>query len=122
MRGQGFSAQFDPAPGAVARARLFTRGLHVHLPEMLRACLELVVSELAANAVLHAGTPFVVAVSVGPPLRVEVVDGSPEPPVRQDSAVDAPSGRGLRLVEACSETWGYEVLPDGKVVWAELRA
>ena len=120
MRGQGFTARFEPAPGAVARARLFTRGLHVHLPEMVRACLELVVSELAANAVVHAATPFVVTVTLGPRLRVEVIDGSPEPPVRQDSGLDAPSGRGLRLVEACADNWGYEVLPDGKVVWAEL--
>jgi hypothetical protein len=31
------------------------------------------------------------------------------------------SGRGLGLIEAIAVIWGVDVLPDGKVVWAQLR-
>jgi anti-sigma regulatory factor (Ser/Thr protein kinase) len=113
---------FEPAPSSVARARLFARGLHDDLPETVRARLELVVSELATNAIVHAESRFEVAVIPGPPIRVEVTDASLQPPVMEPATVDFTSGRGLRLVAACADEWGYELLPDGKVVWARLLA
>jgi len=111
---------FEPAPSSVARARLFARGLHDDLPEAVRARLELVVSELATNAVVHTDSRFEVAVLAGPPIRVEVTDASVEPPVLEPATVDFTSGRGLRLVAACADDWGYDLVPGGKVVWAEL--
>lgn len=114
--------RFEPAPSSVARARLFARGLHDDLPETVRARLELVVSELATNAIVHAESRFEVAVMPGPPIRVEVSDASFEVPVMEPATVDFSSGRGLRLVAACADEWGYDILPDGKVVWAQLLA
>jgi anti-sigma regulatory factor (Ser/Thr protein kinase) len=81
----------------------------------------LVVSELATNAVKHAGTDLDVIVSKlnGEHVRVEVVDGSYEPPVRPDAPSEE-SGRGISLVEHFSDDWGAEARPDGKVVWAVI--
>jgi anti-sigma regulatory factor (Ser/Thr protein kinase) len=101
---------------------MFARGLHDDLPETARACLDLVVSELATNAIVHAESPFEVAVIAGPPIRVEVTDASVQPPVLEAATADFTSGRGLRLVAACADQWGYELVANGKVVWARLPA
>ena len=112
-------------PGQVASAGtarhavrdlLAARGLDSEVAQLL-------VTELVANAVRHAG-PGAVAVRAvvnGPLLRVEVEDVSDrlpgelsEPPWQQES------GRGLLLVEVLSERWGVEPLPAGKRVWFEL--
>jgi len=49
-------------------------------------------------------------------------DASPQPPVRMDTSGEAEGGRGLMLVEAISEQWGWYVREgsDGKFVWALL--
>ncbi|MFB7598426.1 hypothetical protein [Streptomyces sp. NPDC056160] len=50
----------------------------------------------------------------------------PEPPVPLELAVDQKEGRGLALVEACSDLWGWQPLARngnrGKVVRCELAA
>ena len=82
----------------------------------------LVATELATNAVLHARTGFTIALwrcSEGT-IRVAVRDaglGRPRP--RRAGPLEG-SGRGLRLVEALATAWGTDLLPDGKLVWAEL--
>jgi anti-sigma regulatory factor (Ser/Thr protein kinase) len=99
----------------------------------------LVVSELVTNAVVAstdvAGRPKYTDASVGLPvvhlrlwsdhvrIVVEVWDQSSLVPEAKRPEPDAESGRGLVLVEALSERWGWErVLGwSGKVVWAELR-
>jgi anti-sigma regulatory factor (Ser/Thr protein kinase) len=84
---------------------------------------ELVVSELATNAVLHARSPFSVSVrSSGREVRVLVRDRSPDAPVMQEPPITLPCGRGLRLIAAIASRWGVDPAPDGKVVWAELVA
>lgn len=82
---------------------------------------QLVVSELASNAVLHAGSPFSVSVRFEPGcVRIEVQDWNPRLPVMREPGTAARSGRGLRLVDAVASDWGVEPGPDGKTVWAEL--
>jgi anti-sigma regulatory factor (Ser/Thr protein kinase)/anti-anti-sigma regulatory factor len=80
----------------------------------------LVLGELVTNAVVHAGTPVEVLVSLrGSVLRVAVADQSPGEPRLRAAANDEENGRGLELVEALAWRWG--VLPrgsGGKVVWA----
>jgi hypothetical protein len=53
-----------------------------------------------------------------------VWDASPWPPVRTEASDYAESGRGLILVEAVSEQWGWYTREDsgGKFVWAIIRA
>ena len=84
----------------------------------------LIATELATNAVLHAGTGFTVVVSRRPggTIRIAVRDASMVRPRPRRAGPLESSGRGLRLVEALATDWGADFLPDGKVIWAELRA
>lgn len=81
-----------------------------------------VATELAGNAVLHAGTEFTVSLSRSRDrtVRIAVRDASPELPRPRQAVPTDGSGRGLRLVAAYAAGWGAEPLPDGKVVWARL--
>jgi anti-sigma regulatory factor (Ser/Thr protein kinase) len=81
----------------------------------------IVITELAANAVAHARSPFTVSIQGGSTsVRILVRDRSHVLPAMRDRSLTAPSGRGLRLVGALAMRWGVDRLPDGKVVWAEL--
>lgn len=81
----------------------------------------LVASELAANAMLHAGGIAAVGVAdQGDDVRIEVHDRTRVPPVIARHSVEAMTGRGLRLVASISTDWGAEPTDDGKVVWARL--
>jgi anti-sigma regulatory factor (Ser/Thr protein kinase) len=85
---------------------------------------ELLASELVTNVVLHAGTPFEVALTHDDhdPLRIEVRDGSRRAPRRHHYSEEASTGRGMLLVESLSLRHGVEVVDDGKLVWFELAA
>lgn len=86
-------------------------------------CAELAVSELVTNALLHGEAPISVRVrGTREHPRVEVRDRSPERPVLpstedDDEDVLLTFGRGLAIVGRCSDAWGAEIEPDGKVVW-----
>ncbi len=116
------SALFVPVPSAVRAVRRFvTDTLAAWDAAALVDSAGLVVSELASNAVRHAGSPFRAVIRrTGPVVRIEVHDVSPVPPQHLDPPIDVPTGRGIQLVAALSRSWGSERLPDGKVVWAEL--
>ena len=109
-------------PASAARARRFLdatlRGWQCdHLVEVA----SLLLSELVANAVLHAGTSIlVVARVVDDRLRIEVHDDNPRMPMRKHYSATSATGRGLLLVERLAERWGSDVTPSGKVVWFEL--
>lgn len=85
--------------------------------------VELLIDELAGNAVRHARTPFSVAlVWDGGTLRGEVTDVNPEPPQpRLATGADELGGRGLLLVSQVADRWGFEAHSRGKTVWFELR-
>lgn len=115
-------------PGAVPCARLHARhmvrewGLAV-----LGDSTELVVSELVTNAVPASratvpATPVRLwLLSDGAQVVILVWDASPQPPAPADPGEDAENGRGLLLVEAVSERWGYfHHESGGKVVWAVM--
>jgi hypothetical protein len=118
------TARFHVDPDAPFAARRFVAGLLACRPFVNRVSgddVQLVVSELATNAVIHAGTPFSVSVSSdGSVMRIAVSDWSAIRPVLRDGSPAALSGRGLRLVAAVSSAWGVDPSPDGKTVWAEL--
>lgn len=84
----------------------------------------LLVTELAANALLHARTGFTVTVLAlpGGGARIEVADGSLRRPRSRSYGEDATTGRGLHLVEDLGRAWGVDPRPDGKSVWVELDA
>ncbi len=116
-------------PGAVPCARLHAR---LVLAEWglaaLSETLELVVSELVTNgirasrAIGHDAVRMWLVSDLGR-VVVFVWDASLRPPARADPGADAESGRGLLLVEAVSDRWGYFGHDGGgKVVWALLEA
>jgi anti-sigma regulatory factor (Ser/Thr protein kinase) len=81
----------------------------------------LLVTELAANAALHAGTEFTVRVAVvGDRVRLEVQDGSLTVPRQRNHSAESTTGRGLRLVSELAADWGVHQTDEGKVVWVEL--
>jgi hypothetical protein len=79
----------------------------------------LVVTELAANAIVHAQTGFTVDLSAGPDvLRISVRDASRPPP----AGLPAAPLHGLGAVDVLASRWGVEpVGHSGKSVWVELR-
>ena len=83
----------------------------------------LIVSELAANAALHArGEEFSVSVSTqADGVRLEIKDNSLRLPQRRSYSHDATTGRGLKLVSELSQDWGVDPTDSGKIVWAVLR-
>jgi anti-sigma regulatory factor (Ser/Thr protein kinase) len=113
---------------AVRAAREFTRRTlrHWHLPDVLDSA-ELVVSELATNAVRNTGSEDGHQV-VGVQLRlmdallyIEVWDPGQGAAVVPVQSLDAEGGRGLFLVESLCERWDtYRPEAGGKVVWGRL--
>ncbi|NGO12013.1 ATP-binding protein [Streptomyces sp. HC44] len=91
---------------------------------------ELLATELVANAVRHTKGPAALRVcwSAGV-LRLGAWDADPEPPEPPralDQLTEQEEGRGLALVRACSDLWGWQPLSRfgnrGKYVWCELTS
>lgn len=114
--------RFDPELTAVGRARLFvTESLRTLGHSEIADDVALVVTELAANAVFHAQTPFQVELaSVGDGIEVAVCDHEVVLPALPDAECHEASGRGLQIVAALATRWGVERGRDAKVVWAEF--
>jgi anti-sigma regulatory factor (Ser/Thr protein kinase) len=132
--------RIPPEPAAAARARaevaaaIHAWGIGVD-PEVAL----LLTSELVTNAVTHGvgaapdlsagpgetADQVTVEITAGPAgLRVDVHDGSADPPVLTVPVVEAEqeSGRGLLLVTSLAAEWGYYPTPAGKAVYFTLRA
>ena len=127
--------------GAVSLARDFARAAvrDWGLPELCDD-VTFVVSELVTNALRHglAGAPGRVAPAcaatgggwpaapIGLRLMLRpsdlicmVADPGAGVPERSDPGWYAEGGRGLHVVESCSDQWGWDRIADGgKVVWA----
>ncbi len=92
-------------------------------PELVEAaCIS--VSEVITNALLHAEQPVSVRLrGTREHPRIEVRDGSREPPALPDLDVEPEDdvlltfGRGLSIVARVSSAWGAEIEDDGKIVW-----
>jgi len=89
----------------------------------------LLVGELITNAVRasrEAGRDSAVRLwllSDSAQILILVWDASPRPPVLTDAGDEAEHGRGLMLVDAVSEQWGWSPCEEGggKFVWAIAR-
>jgi anti-sigma regulatory factor (Ser/Thr protein kinase) len=85
------------------------------------ATVQLLVSELATNVVLHGGDNMAVDVDREPErVRIEVSDDGDGMPARRHPTAYSDGGRGLGMVEAASSDWGVQPRPPGKTVWFEL--
>jgi anti-sigma regulatory factor (Ser/Thr protein kinase) len=85
--------------------------------------IALVVTELVANAVRHAGTDIEISIThITRGVRLEVKDGSRRPLRQRTALTSDEGGRGLLLVDALSNRYGVVGEPDGKRVWVEMVA
>jgi CheY-like chemotaxis protein/anti-sigma regulatory factor (Ser/Thr protein kinase) len=117
-------AEFEADVRSVPLARDFVRqALEDWDAQHLNDEASLVVTELATNAVLHAGSPYRVRLRrTEGVVRIEVADGGSGTPEPQPFSATAETGRGIVLVSAISASWGIDARPgQGKVTWAELN-
>jgi sigma-B regulation protein RsbU (phosphoserine phosphatase) len=120
------SELFPCEPASVRNARRFIAecveqlGLR-QLPEV-----QLMVSELATNAVQHSCARFDVTVErhSDTAVRVEVRDFGSGTPRLLDRGAGADGGRGLRIVDLLAESWGVVNRPGtiGKSTWFVVAA
>ena len=125
MRGPQLSLVLPGDLSAAGEARAAVR-----LWLRIRSCsetaietIELLASEVVGNAVRHAHGEVTMHVRmVGRRVRVDVEDEAPgrlpAPPVAVDAGDHG--GRGLWLLNALSDGWGWEPTGAGKRVWFEL--
>ncbi|WBP84598.1 ATP-binding protein [Kitasatospora cathayae] len=102
--------------------------LGLHLDDPLVADLQLTLSELGANAIVHgcggdrADVRLTAALTHTPGvLRMSVTDSGRGRPEHRRADEVVTSGRGLCLVEAVTDRFGVDDLrAGGKTVWAEI--
>lgn len=125
-------AHFGAAPRSARQAReLVVDALHDWSLDGLLEVATLCIGELAANAVLHGRSPFDVVVRrQDDGVRIEVIDLRPEEVpaavpahgTAADITRAAATGRGLQIVSALAQRWGYTTSHEAKAVWAEIEA
>lgn len=125
--GGGFSPRayvrtFPPEASSASGARHLARDAcrQWNRPDVAET-VELLATELVANAIRYAQAPIDVRLIATPcGIRVEVSDDSPRRPVQQNPDQLAESGRGLWLIDAMADRWGVDAHTAGKRVWAEI--
>ncbi len=117
------SRSFVGLPSDLRSAREFARSTaHQWHLDALADSVGLIVTELAANAVVHAHSPFDVVLSkINRGVRVAVCDSSATPPMKSAAPTFASSGRGLTVVDALADRWGHRRIRGGKMVWADVK-
>jgi anti-sigma regulatory factor (Ser/Thr protein kinase) len=85
---------------------------------------ELLTSEVVTNAIVHAHSPVRLVVEAqSSSVVVEVKDTAQTQLVAEgEEAAEADHGRGMVLVDALSDRWGWWEEEGGKVVWFALVA
>jgi anti-sigma regulatory factor (Ser/Thr protein kinase) len=111
----------DRAPKQVRRQVIDVLGGAQLVGGEALSTIELLVSELATNVVLHGGPEISVdVVHDDHRVRVAIADDGPGMPVRRRPGSADDHGRGLGLVESASTAWGIRPTRQGKAVWFEL--
>lgn len=112
---------FPATAEAVRRARRFVVETLDAAPEC-REVAGLLASELATNAVVHAGTGFSVSITrSGHVVRVRVCDHGGGVPIPRPHDPERIGGLGLAMVAAAAQRWGIDLDdPPHTAVWFEL--
>jgi DNA-binding NarL/FixJ family response regulator len=102
-------------------ARALVRSLVDPRDAELLATVELLVTELVTNSVVHATSAPRVEVELHRDrVRVAVHDADPTMPRQRVPDEERPGGRGILLLDRLASRWGAEPTGDGKVVWFEI--
>lgn len=115
----------DPALAAAARRYVAQAVAEWAMPDLIEDAA-LCTAELATNAILHSRTKFTVAVRRSPHgVRIDVHDDRPDllplvVPHTLGPLDTGVTGRGLMLVAAVANRWGYFTTDIGKTVWCEI--
>jgi hypothetical protein len=129
------ACSLSASPDAASRARSFTRQALAcwDLAELTEDA-QVIVSELLANAIRHAGpgqpgrhpragatVPGLWLLRQADGLMCVVTDPSDLPPALKQPGDTSECGRGLYVVHALSDLWGWTLVREhGKAVWAIL--
>lgn len=116
------TAHLDADPRSAGQARrLVDETLRRWSCGELLDVVNLLVSEVVTNAVVHGRSQVVVTVQLRPAaVRIDVLDNGTGLPVPRVARADATSGRGMALVEALASSWGIDARDGGKSVWFEV--
>ena len=109
------------AAEARAQVREIVRAWQVPVDAYVAALLT---SELVTNAVRNEADPTVMldVTCSAARLRVDVHDTSRAMPAPGDASADAETGRGLIIVGALADEWGFYATPGGKAVYFTLAS
>lgn len=117
------TAETSSVPGA---RKFVTDGLlewgRAHLVDDAALCI----TEMAANAALHSGSPYmqVRLHDLEPAVRLSVEDDGAMVPVQAVAPPPVESqgttGRGLAIVSVLAKSWGIEERADRRRIWADL--
>ncbi|GAA2875993.1 hypothetical protein GCM10010517_37040 [Streptosporangium fragile] len=120
------SRHFLGSPASITEARRFVTRFLANWP--IAETAELIVSELATNAVRHTasgafGGRFLVTIEAAHDrVWLGVLDeGGPRFPDVRPCGQDDEGGRGLLLVSALADSWGVSGDERGRTVWALLK-
>ncbi|MDX2515829.1 MULTISPECIES: ATP-binding protein [Streptomyces] len=115
------AAAVEAVPAARRQVVALAKNLGLPVSDQMLETIELLASEVIANAVLYTDAPCDVAVTrTDERLRVEVTDTDPSLPSAVDAGTNDESGRGLLLVDALADAWGTQPAPTGKTTWFEI--
>ncbi|MGI8762103.1 MAG: ATP-binding protein [Jatrophihabitantaceae bacterium] len=119
------SVRHEPSSAALVRHELAADLARHRLDADTIDEVVLVASELVGNAIRHtpAAPPHPLDVSwevEADGVTVRVADSSEQYPTPRLATPDAPSGRGLAIVAAMSDSWGVDPADGGKRVWAHV--
>lgn len=112
----------DPRAVGIGRRALRDILTTHNLPDLLEPA-ELLASELLTNALRHTdGSAALKIRNSGPTFRLGAWDTDPTPPTVTTPALTPTSGRGLHLVDAYADDWGWFTVNgnSGKYIWCEL--
>ena len=112
-----FERSFPNGSESPRLARRFVTSVLEHLDAETIAEIELMVSEVATNAIHHARSGFEVRIVEGPDeVCVEVTDRGDGTPRARRPTPNEPTGRGLVIVDTLADEWAVERVADGTTV------
>ncbi|MER6016077.1 ATP-binding protein [Streptomyces bluensis] len=114
----------DPRAVRISRRTLRDILTTHDLPALIEPA-ELLASELLSNAVRHTKGPAALKIRrSGPSFRLGAWDTDSTPPTTSPAALCGENGRGLNIVDAYADDWGWFKVNGngngGKYIWCEL--